>query len=62
MVLEWLRRHDAKIDAVLREYLFKEGSIVALEADATGGGNGGGGATDSDGSLGIGSLKSAAKV
>jgi len=65
MVLEWLRRHDARIDEVLREYLFKEGSIVAQEAEATGGQGerGTGGATAaSDGSLGIGSLRSAAKV
>ena len=65
MVLEWLRRHDAKIDDVLREYLFKEGSIVAQEVEATGGQGerGTGGATAvSDGSLGIGSLRSAAKV
>ena len=39
MVLEWIRRHDAKFDAVLREYLFKSGSIVGQEA-ATMGRNG----------------------
>lgn len=28
MVLEWIRRRDAKFDANLREYLFKSGPIV----------------------------------
>ena len=28
MVLEWIRRRDAKFDANLREYLFKTGPIV----------------------------------
>lgn len=27
MVLEWIRRHDPKMDAELRETLFKEGPI-----------------------------------
>src|SRR5262245_57753750 len=36
MVLEWIRRHDPKFDAVLREYLFKSGSIVGQEAAAMG--------------------------
>ncbi len=31
MVLEWLRRADAKFDENLREYLFQEGSIVGRE-------------------------------
>jgi ferritin-like protein len=31
MVLEWIRRHDAILDAKLREYLFTEGSIVGRE-------------------------------
>ncbi|MGH7335051.1 MAG: encapsulin-associated ferritin-like protein, partial [Candidatus Rokuibacteriota bacterium] len=34
MVLEWIRRHDATFDTVLREYLFKSGSIVGQEAAA----------------------------
>jgi uncharacterized protein len=38
MVLEWLRRHDAKLDEVLREYLFTEGSIVQRETAARNGG------------------------
>jgi uncharacterized protein len=28
MVLEWIRRHDPKIDHQLREVLFKNGAIV----------------------------------
>ena len=58
MTLEWLRRRDPKLDAVLRTYLFTEGSIVGREESAAHGGNGGGGKeSSSDGSLGIGSLK-----
>jgi ferritin-like protein len=59
MVLEWLRRHDPKLDAHMRTYLFTEGSILEAEAAATGGGGGGGGGKGSepgDTSLGIGSL------
>ena len=37
MVLEWLRRHDPKLDEHLREYLFSDGSIVGREAAAEGG-------------------------
>jgi hypothetical protein len=60
MVLEWMRRHDSKLDEHMRTYLFTEGSILAVEAAATGegGGEGGGaGASSSDASLGIGSLR-----
>jgi len=53
MALEWLRRRDPKFDAVLRTYLFTEGSIVGRESAAAGGGNEAAG----DDSLGIGSLK-----
>ena len=57
MTLEWLRRHDPKLDAALRTYLFTDGSIVGREeAAAQDGGNSGGGG-DTDGSLAIGSLK-----
>jgi ferritin-like protein len=34
MTLEWLRRHDPALDAALRQYLFTDGSIVALEEAA----------------------------
>src|SRR5262245_11427273 len=58
MTLEWLRRHDPKIDGALRTYLFTTGSVVGIEAAETGG-NGGTAAPGGpgDGSLGIGSLK-----
>jgi len=36
MVLEWIRRRDPRLDAMLREYLFTSGSIVRQEAAATG--------------------------
>ncbi len=60
MLLEWLRRRDAKFSTELKERLFSNGSIVAQEqADKAGGGSDAGpndgGATA--GSLGIGSLK-----
>ena len=35
MVLEWMRRNDPEIDAQLREYLFKDGSIARHEEDAS---------------------------
>ena len=55
MSLEWLRRNDPALDAHLREYLFREGGIVAIEHAATG--DGGAGAPRADGSLGIGDLR-----
>src|SRR5688572_19990343 len=56
MTLEWLRRHDAKLDEHLRTYLFTNKRVLAVEHEAE---HGGGGATaSSDGSLGIGSLRS----
>ncbi len=36
MVLEWLRRADPKFDENLREYLFREGSIVGREQEVEG--------------------------
>ena len=36
MVLEWIRRRDPQLDAQLREYLFKDGSITGHEAQASG--------------------------
>jgi ferritin-like protein len=59
MVLEWLRRHNPKLDEHLRTYLFSEGPILEIEEKATAaeaGGSSGAGALD-DGSLGIGSLR-----
>ncbi|MDQ6614612.1 MAG: ferritin-like domain-containing protein [Actinomycetota bacterium] len=63
MTLEWLRRHDPKLDEVLRTYLFTEGPITEIEAAAEAGGNGqggdgqGGDGQVGDGSLGLGSSR-----
>lgn len=54
MSLEWLRRRDPALDAVLREYLWSEGPIADV---GHGGDEGGGGGDAPDGSLGIGSLR-----
>ena len=56
MTLEWLRRHDPKLDEHLRTYLFTTGSILEIEVE-TEHGNGGGPPRSADGSLGIGSLR-----
>ncbi|MDQ1429275.1 MAG: uncharacterized protein QOK39_2751 [Acidimicrobiaceae bacterium] len=53
MTLEWLRRHDPKLNEHLRTYLFTEGPITEIEAAAAAGGADGGG----DGSLGIGNTR-----
>lgn len=34
MVMEWIRRRDAKFDALMREFLFKEGPIKGEHGDA----------------------------
>ena len=60
MLLEWLRRRDAKFSTELQNRLFTTTSIVAQEQADKGGGGEDGGAADaagSGGSLGIGSLK-----
>jgi len=64
MTLEWLRRHDPKLDAHMRTYLFTEGSVLEVEEAATAAeaagespSDGGSGAPASDASLGIGSLR-----
>mgnify|MGYP000456888300 CR=1 FL=1 len=36
MVLEWIRRRDPKFDKELRDYLFTDKPIVALEHDSKG--------------------------
>jgi ferritin-like protein len=58
MVLEWLRRQDPVLDEQLRTYLFKDGDIMAAEAE-TGGHDAADGDTDGsgDGCLGIGDLR-----
>ena len=57
MTLEWLRRHDPKLDEHLRTYLFTAGDILAIEEEAEHGGGDGGEPASADGSLGLGSLK-----
>jgi ferritin-like protein len=62
MLLEWFRRRDAKMSAELQRRLFTTGSITAQEEADKGNGaaaHNGAAATggQSDGSLGIGSLK-----
>ena len=37
MTLEWLRRHDPKLDQQLRTYLFTEGDITEVEEESEGG-------------------------
>ena len=56
MVLEWLRRRDAKLDQHLRTYLFTTGPIVGIEAAATAAEAGAGGDA-CGGTLSIGSLR-----
>ena len=61
MALEWIRRNDPKMHEHLKTYLFTEGAVTAIEAEAAGGG----GEDEEqepetpskDGSLGIGSLR-----
>ena len=61
MTLEWLRRRDPKLDAELRERLFRQGPIVTHDHDhdhdAHEAAAPAPGAAAGDGSLGIGSLK-----
>jgi len=55
MMLEWLRRHDPKLDEHLRTYLFTKKSVLEIEDDAEGKDANG---SNDDGSLRIGSLRS----
>jgi ferritin-like protein len=55
MMLEWLRRHDPKLDEHLRTYLFTNKSVLDIEEAAEGKDAGG---SNDDGSLRIGSLRS----
>jgi uncharacterized protein len=59
MALEWLRRRDPELDRFLREYLFTEGSITALEEANESDANGAEAmsAAGNGASLGIGSLR-----
>jgi ferritin-like protein len=56
MTLEWLRRHDPKLDEVLRTYLFTEGPITGLEQGAING-ESGSAVQGGDGSLGLGGAR-----
>ena len=60
MMLEWLRRHDAKLDEHLRTYLFTNKRLLEIEEEAEGqdeNRDGGDKSSACDGSLGIGSLR-----
>jgi ferritin-like protein len=58
MVLEWLRRADPVLGRHFGTYLFTEGQITEIEAEAEhGGGRADSTVMDGDGSLGIGSLR-----
>jgi ferritin-like protein len=53
MTLEWLRRHDPKLDEHLRTYLFTDRALLEVEEAAE---HGGEAETPGDGGLNIGSL------
>ena len=56
MTLEWLRRHDPKLDEHLRTYLFTEPTdILEVEHEAEHGG--GGGESDEPKTLRVGNLR-----
>ncbi|HLW45527.1 MAG TPA: encapsulin-associated ferritin-like protein [Acidimicrobiales bacterium] len=57
MLLEWLRRHDPTLDGHMRTYLFTDGPITGIEADAEGRGGGGEREGAAPGSLGLGGAK-----
>jgi len=57
MLLEWLRRRDAKLDEHLRNYLFIEESVLEKERQLEQSDAGESASGTSDGSLGIGSLR-----
>ncbi len=62
MALEWLRRTDPVFAQHFKTYLFTEGSITEIEAEAQdGGGEEAAPAASGAGSLGIGSLRGAGK-
>jgi ferritin-like protein len=58
MALEWLRRHDAKLDEHMRTYLFTHKPILEIEDEAEhGGGDGSKPVSTADGCLNVGSLR-----
>jgi ferritin-like protein len=63
MALEWLRRSDPTFSRHLKTFLFSKGPITGIEETMIHGGDGEAkenGGADTDGSLGIGSLRKAA--
>jgi hypothetical protein len=62
LLLEWLRRKDSALAGHLDTYLYQQGSIIEAEAQADAADSSDPSAakpsSSSDGSLGIGSLKS----
>jgi ferritin-like protein len=63
MVLEWLRRNDAKFAQHCKTFLFTEGPVTEIEAEMEDGGAADAGKpkASGDGSLGIGSLRKVGK-
>ena len=62
MGLEWLRRNDAKFAEHMKTYLFTQGAVTEIEAEAEHGGDSADEASaPGDGSLGIGSLRQVTK-
>ena len=59
MALEWLRRTDPKFAQHLKTFLFTDGPITAIEQVEIHGASSEPGGPAADGSLGIGSLRSA---
>ena len=57
MALEWLRRSDPTLSQHLKTFLFTQGPITGIEATMED--KGGSDTGSDDGSLGIGSLRSA---
>ena len=57
MLLEWLRRRDAKLDEMLRTYLFSDKPVLEIEESADAPAASPDARAAGDGSLGIGSLR-----
>lgn len=57
MTLEWLRRHDAALDAHLRTYLFTNKPVLEIEEEAESAAESAGESYSSDGCLNVGSLR-----
>jgi ferritin-like protein len=57
MTLEWLRRHDPKLDEHMRTYLFANKPVLEIEAEAEQGGGEKASSNGACGCLNIGSLR-----